>query len=189
MKRELTAQLPILKKQNLQFAAYAQKSVNDLFPANKLKRAIKRTVNISESVLALNEGNSIFQIKKLPTQAQFSCINDLAILDLNHDGNKDIIFGGNDYALKPQFSQLDASYGGVLLGNGKGDFQWLAYQETGLFEKGVITSIKTLTTNTKTPKIIIGINNAPPALYTCTPPKEALDLPLLSANVSPTLDD
>ena len=165
LKRELTNQLPFLKKKNLQFSEYANKAIDDLFPKTKLERAIKRTVNISESVIALNNGSGSFTIKKLPVEAQLSCINDIEVLDLNHDGHLDIIFGGNDHAFKPQFTQLDASYGGVLLGDSSGDFKWVSYQDSNFFVDGVINSIQLLHSKKKSTEIIVGINNDTPKLY------------------------
>ena len=165
LKRELTNQLPILKKENLRFSEYAKKTIQDLFPKAKLERAIKKTVNISESIIALNNGDNTFEIKKLPVEAQLSCINDMEVLDINKDGNLDIIFGGNDHALKPQFTQLDASYGGVLLGDGKGGFKWVSYDESGFFVKGVVNSIKVVNSASKAEGVIIGINNDMPVLF------------------------
>jgi len=161
----LTKQLPALKKNNLLFSDYAKKLITDLFSEKKLDRAIKKSVNISESVIALNNGDQTFQIKKLPPQAQFSCINDLELVDLNTDGNMDIVYGGNDYGLKPQFSQLDASFGGVLLGDGKGNFKWIDYNESGFFVEGVINSIKVFQSKKKQLNIIVGINNELPLVY------------------------
>ncbi|AXT62745.1 CRTAC1 family protein [Aquimarina sp. AD10] len=165
LKRELTNQVPILKKKNLRFAAYAKKTIHELFPAKKIERTIKKSVGISESVVAINNGESSFVIKKLPPQAQFSCINDIALLDLNNDGNLDIIFGGNNYSLKPQFSQLDASFGGVLLGDGKANFNWVNYADSGFFIDGVINSIKTFNSPKKDTRLIIGINDEIPLIY------------------------
>lgn len=165
LKRELTNQLPALKKNNLKFSDYAKKSITELFNKNRLEGAIKKAVNISESVLALNNGDQTFHIKKLPAQAQFSCINTMELFDLNKDGNTDIIYGGNDYGLKPQFAQLDASFGGVLLGNGKGNFEWIDYSESGFFIEGVINSIKVFQTKKERLNVIVGINNEQPLLY------------------------
>ena len=165
LKAELTAQLPVLRRENLNFSEYSKKSIDDLFPKNKLKRAIKKSVNISESIVALNNGDQTFQLKKLPPQVQFSCVNDMELLDLNKDGNLDIVFGGNDYSLKPQFSQLDATFGGVLLGNGKGDFSWVNYKDSGFFIEGVINSIKVFNDKNKHAQIIVGINNETPVIY------------------------
>ena len=38
--------------------------------------------------------------------------------DVNNDGNLDILFGGNQYLVKPQFGRQDASQGWLLYGSG-----------------------------------------------------------------------
>ncbi|MEN0049858.1 MAG: VCBS repeat-containing protein [Bacteroidota bacterium] len=164
LKRELTHQMPILKKDNIRFSDYAQKSIEDLFPQNKLERAVKKTMNTFESVVALNNGDNTFKVKPLPTRAQFSCINVLQAIDLNQDGYLDLLFGGNDYSFKPQFSQLDASHGGVLLGDGTGNFQWKNYEETGFFVNGAISAMEVLNQQGRS-NIIVGINDASPVIY------------------------
>jgi len=165
LKRELTEQLPVLKKENLKFAAYAKKSIQELLPENKINRAVKKSVRFTESIVAVNDGNTNFTIKKLPPQTQFSCINDMALLDLNDDGHLDIIYGGNDHALKPQFSQLDASFGGVLLGDGKADFKWVSAKDSGFFVNGVVQNITVLHTANEQPQIIVGVNDKTPLIY------------------------
>ena len=168
LKKELTEQIPALKKNNLAYSEYSKKTIQDLIPEKRLERSIKKSVNIAESVIAFNNGDQTFTIQKLPAQAQFSCINDLEIIDLNADGYLDIIFGGNDYSLKPQFSQLDANYGGVLLGDGKGEFEWMNYSDSGFFVKGVINAIEIVRTG-KNISIIVGVNDEVPQLYGIAP--------------------
>ncbi|WP_103071665.1 VCBS repeat-containing protein [Aquimarina sediminis] len=165
LKRELTGQLSFLKKKNMKYSEYAKKTIQELFPKEKLTQAIVKKVNKSESIVAINDGNFNFEIKELLPQAQFSCINDLEIIDVNKDGHLDILFGGNDYSLKPQFSQLDASFGGILLGDGNGDFSWLDYKDSGFFVKGVINDIEVLTDDKNNLQVIVGINNEAPLLF------------------------
>ncbi|WP_396635566.1 VCBS repeat-containing protein [Maribacter sp. R77961] len=165
LKRDLTAQLAHLKKENLKFSDYSRKSINDLFSEKKLNQSIQKEVNTSLSVIAINNGNSHFTIKALPERAQLSCINDMDFVDVNNDGFLDIIYGGNNYALKPQFSQLDASFGGLLLNNGKGDFDWVSYTDSGIFVKGVVNSVNVIQDDKKDTKVLFGINNEKPVLF------------------------
>jgi len=164
LKRDLTSQLPHLKKESLKFSEYAKKSITDLFSEKKLNQSIKKEVVNSESIIALNEGNNQFKIVVLPSRAQFSCINAIELIDVNTDGYLDIIYGGNDYSLKPQFSQLDASFGGLIL-NKKGSLEWVNANESGLFVRGVITHINIINSNKKGKKILLGINNEKPVLF------------------------
>lgn len=163
-KHELTAQIVSLKKQNLKFSDYAHKSIDELFPKEVIDQSIAREVNTSESVVALSDATGNYQIRQLPLQAQFSCINDMALIDVNNDSHLDIIFGGNNFALKPQFSRLDSNYGGVLLGDGQGRFKWTKYENSGFFIEGVIRDITPIKTKNET-LIIVGINNDYPKLF------------------------
>ena len=162
---DLTGQLAHLKKENLKFSEYARKSISDLFSENKLNQSIKKEVIISKSVVALNNGNTNFIIEELPQRAQLSCINAIDVIDVNSDGFKDVIFGGNNYALKPQFSQLDASFGGLLLNNKKGSLKWISYADSGLFVEGVINSISVIGSEEKDTKVLFGVNNENPVLF------------------------
>lgn len=165
LKRDLTNQLAYLKKENLKFSDYAKKSINDLFSEKKLSQSIQKEVIKSESVIAINDGNYNFKITTLPSRAQLSCINVIEVIDVNNDGYLDIIYGGNDYSLKPQFSQLDASFGGLLLNNRKGLFKWVNTTESGFFVRGVVTSINIINGNKKDKQILLGINDEKPVLF------------------------
>lgn len=165
LKRDLTNQLAHLKKENLKFSDYAKKSINDLFSEKKLSQSIQKEVVKSESVIAVNDGNYNFKIAALPSRAQLSCINVIEVIDVNNDGYLDIIYGGNDYSLKPQFSQLDASFGGLLLNNKKGLFEWVNTTNSGFFVRGVVTSINIINANKKDKQILLGINDEKPVLF------------------------
>ncbi len=165
LKQELTNQLPHIKKQNLKFSDYSKKSIQELFSEEKINSSIVRTIVTNKSTIALNQGNGNFKIMPLPKEAQFSNINALMVLDVNNDGVKDIIFGGNNYNLKPQFSRLDANYGGILLGN-KNGYKWTPYSKSGFLVKGEIKNIVPFTNAEGKKFFIVGINNQTPKTYT-----------------------
>jgi len=141
MKKELTAQLPGLKKQSLKHADYAQKSIQDLFPADVLKRAMMREGNYFKSAVALNDGNGQFILVPFPAAVQFSCVKAIHLADLDGDGKKDLVLGGNDAGFTPQFSKLDASFGHVLLNRGSGNFERLENRDAGFFVRGDVKQI------------------------------------------------
>jgi len=72
---------------------------------------------------------------------QLSSINSLQCFDINRDGYTDIVAGGNEFGFLPQFGRLDASFGHVLLNDGKGLFTWLAPTLTGLELRGQIRDL------------------------------------------------
>ncbi|WP_411028962.1 VCBS repeat-containing protein [Spongiimicrobium sp. 3-5] len=165
LKKELTNQIASLKKQSLQYSEYAKKSVQDLFSEDVIKNSILKTAVEGRSVIAINNGNNTFTITALPAEVQFSCVCGISCSDIDKDGNLDILLGGNNYDLKPQYSKLDANYGGVLLGNGKGDFNWVPYPVSGFFVKGEIKSLKRVKNKKGDDLFIAALNNDAPKTF------------------------
>ncbi|MFD0863525.1 VCBS repeat-containing protein [Sungkyunkwania multivorans] len=164
-KKELTTQLVSLKKQNLKASDYAKRSIDELFSKEVVDNSIVKKVNISASVIAINEGGGKFTIKPLPMRAQLSCVCGIACHDLNNDGNLDLIMGGNNFEFKPQYSQLDASYGNVLLGNGNLDFEWQDYDRGGLFVRDEIKHIETFKDKHGDTFLVVAINDNEPKIF------------------------
>jgi hypothetical protein len=161
----LAKQIPSIKKKNLSYADYAKKSFQEIFAQDVVDNSIQKNVNIQESVIAVNKGNGKFEIQLLPKEVQFSCVNTICTMDVNNDGILDLILGGNQYEFKPQFSRLDANYGSVLLGNKKGTFSWMPYNQSGLFIKGEVKQLKTIQNKNKSISIIAVINNNAPKIF------------------------
>jgi hypothetical protein len=166
MRRELNAQLPSLKKRNLKAADYSKRSIDELFTPQVVAKSLVRSSNMSETVIAVNEGSGKFSIRKLPARVQWSCVCGIACLDINGDGHQDLMMGGNDFDFKPQFSRQDASFGHVLLGNGKFDFEWQRFSESGFFVRDQIRHIQIIKDKNGKQFIVTAINNQKPKLYT-----------------------
>ena len=165
LKQELAKQIPSIKKKNLSYADYSKKTFQELFAKEVVDNSIQKTVNIQESVIAINKGNGKFEIKALPKEVQFSCVNTISTIDVNNDGILDLILGGNQYEFKPQFSRLDANYGSVLLGNKNGTFSWLPYNQSGFFIKGEVKQLKIIKDKNKTVSIIAVVNDNTPKIF------------------------
>lgn len=165
MKKEIIAQLSFLKKGNLKAKDYAQRTIQELMPAEKIKNTIIKKSVISESVIAINEGGGKFTIKKLPGRVQFSCVCGITCTDINKDGNLDLVMGGNNFEFKPQFSRLDASYGNVLLGDGNMNFEWQDYTKSGFNVKSEIKFLKKFEDKNGKTFVIAAINNEKPRIF------------------------
>ena len=161
LKREITAQIPSLLKENLKFAEYAEKSIYELLPEDVLSNSILKEVIISESVLAYNEGENQYRIEALPQEIQFTCVNVIIATDLNDDNLTDIILGENNYSYKPQFGRLDAGFAHLLLGSESG---FMKPERIGTSGQGVVQSIKEITMNDQQ-YLILGINNERSKIY------------------------
>ena len=114
--------------------------------------------------MAINQGNGNFIIKKLPRMTQLSSVNAIEPIDVNGDGAEDLLMGGNLYTFLPQFERLDASFGDVLLNDGKGNFKWVTQKKTGLDVKGMVRDIVQIP-GEGGPGILFLINDEYPVLY------------------------
>lgn len=141
LKHDLQEQLPFIKKNNLKHQDYATKSVQDIFSKEMMTGVVIKQFNYVPSCIAINQGNGKFDIRELPQMIQLSCVNTILPLDVNKDGSTDLVMGGNQFGLLPQFEKLDGSFGDVLLNDGKGNFTWVPNVETGLNLRGELRDI------------------------------------------------
>jgi len=165
MKKDLTTQMSSLKKQNLKASDYAKRSIEELFPSELLNNSILKIASVPETIIAVNLGKGKFEIQKLPFRVQLSSVSGITSTDINGDGNLDLILGGNNFEFKPQFSRMDASYGNVLLGDGKLNFTWQNYDQSGFVIKNEIKHLKTFRDKNGKTFIIAAINNEKPKIF------------------------
>ncbi len=164
LKKDVTEQFPFLKKENLKNSDFAVKSIQQLFAKDIIDKTVVKKFNYCSSVVAINNGNGNFSIQQLPMQAQLSCINTICVTDINNDQKPDIIIGGNKFGFPPQFGRLDASFGNILINNGKGNFSILPATSSGLNITGEIKDIKMIAGGDK--KYLLAVrNNDFPVLY------------------------
>ncbi|MBL0153730.1 MAG: VCBS repeat-containing protein [Chitinophagaceae bacterium] len=164
LKREITDQFPGLKKENLQHSVYAKKSIQELFKKEIITKAVQKEFNYASSVVAINQGNGAFKVEALPVMSQLSSVNAAVVTDVNHDGKPDLVLGGNLFTFPPQFGRLDGSYGQVLLNNGKGVFDWLYPNVSGLCIRGSVKDIQPIRVGNKN-CLLFARNNEKPVLY------------------------
>jgi hypothetical protein len=164
LKREVTDQIPILKKQNLKHQDYAIKSMQELFPENLIKASDVRVANDAHSYIAWNEGQGKFTISALPTIVQLSSLNAVLAKDMNGDGKVDLVLGGNLTSFQPQFSRIDASYGQVLINKGNRQWEALGMQQSGLDVPGETRVIRQVKLGNQE-LIIFFLNHGQPITY------------------------
>jgi hypothetical protein len=132
-KDELVSQLPGLKKQLLYYRDYARKSMSDLFQKAILEKSMIRQVNELRSVVLLSTQDH-YQIMPLPLEAQLSSIYAVCLVDVNNDDIIDLIAGGNQDKVKPQFGPINSSTGWLFLGKKKnGNYE---------FDKGISLNVQ-----------------------------------------------
>ncbi len=157
-KKELTGQVPSLRKQNLKYVDYSEKSIQELFSSELIKAAEVKDANMFSSLVALNRGQLKFEIRKLPEEVQFSSVHAIYAEDFNGDGRIDLFLAGNDTHFIPQFSKLDANEGLLLFGNGEGNFQTTDAKKSGIKLTGDIKQISKISYRGEKHLLITGNN-------------------------------
>ncbi|MDH3650378.1 MAG: VCBS repeat-containing protein, partial [Saprospiraceae bacterium] len=162
-KMELVEQLPHLKKSILRFEDYAHKTYETLFSDEEQDGAITYVAEFLQSAILWNEAGS-FRLQALPREAQLSPTFGIIAEDLNDDSYPDLWLGGNFYGLKPQVGRHDAGRGALLLGNGKGNFDPVPSNASGIDGMGEVRDAQVLEINGKS-HIVVARNNGPAGVY------------------------
>ena len=156
--KDLWMQIPSLKKKYLKFENYKNEKLFDLFEEEILNSSLKLyTYKLNTSLWINNKGINFSEID-LPYQSQFSPVYAIISDDINLDGNKDIIMGGNQYRIKPEIGIHDASYVSTYLGDGKGNFKYLDNNTSGIFIRGQLRDIVKIKRK-KEENFIFALNN------------------------------
>jgi hypothetical protein len=101
----------------------------------------------------------------LPLQAQFAPVSTILYQDYDADGNKDLLLMGNKTDNRLKLGSMDANYGCLLKGNGKGAFTYVSQSLSGLSVTGDIKSAVNILVK-KQPYLIIGAFNEGLQFYT-----------------------
>jgi hypothetical protein len=138
MKGEMQEQIPLLKKENLNYEIYAKKAFQALFKKELVDKAAMKLYNYTSSIIAWGKGDGQFDVQRLPNEVQFSSLNAMVSTDVNADGKTDLIMGGNQFGFLPQFGRLDANYGLVLINKGKRVLEVVEDKQSGLVITGQV---------------------------------------------------
>lgn len=132
LRHDLIKQMPGLKKKYLKYENYKDQTVSDIFTEEQLNGAVRLDAYLLSSAALINDGTGKFEIRDLPSQAQFSPVFAILINDFDDDGQLDVLLGGNQYRVKPEVGRYDASYGLLLKGVGDGTFVALNSARSGI---------------------------------------------------------
>ena len=141
---QLVGQIPALKKDYPSYSDFGGKTIQEIFPPDKLDQSTRKSAVLFESCLFLNNGSGSFAKSELPRFAQFSPVRDLACKDFNMDGRPDIVLVGNNHSVRPSYGRHDASYGWCLLGRAERVYEPLMPRESGLKVEGDARKVLTM---------------------------------------------
>ncbi|MBK7937612.1 MAG: VCBS repeat-containing protein [Lewinellaceae bacterium] len=164
LRGDLVSNIPSLKKKYLKYGRYAHQSITDIFTAEQMKGAIKLTAGALKSGVLINRGKGQFTFSAFPNEAQFAPMYGICIGDFDGDGHPDIATGGNSLGFKPEFGYVDADYGLLLRGDGKGNFIPVRSRTSGLRINGEVRDIRPIRIGQKR-SLLVARNNAGPELF------------------------
>jgi hypothetical protein len=142
-KQELEKQLPLLKKKFLYAEDFAKASLNDLFGADKLKKAQKYSVDYLSNAFLQNKGDQTFTVTALPYEAQLTTYRTAMVVQANNDSLPDVLLLGNYYDNNVEIGRQDADFGTLLINKGAGKFVYAPVN--GLTINGQVRNIKSIT--------------------------------------------
>ncbi len=156
---DILFQVPFFKKKFYNYNSYADATISDIIPAEKLNSAKPFMATTFNTVYLNNTGKGLVR-KELPVQAQYAPIYAMCSADVNGDGNSDLLLFGNNQFNRIRLTEFDGNYGQVYLGDGKGNFTYQTQSQSGLSIKGDVRSVQLINN-----QLVIGINNKPVQIY------------------------
>ena len=155
-------QNPFLLDKIQTYKQFAHLDMKDIYGEDKLKEAYKLQVHDFYTVYAENQGDGTFKITKLPNQAQTGPTMATITTDVNNDGKLDIVGVGAIYDAEVETIRYDSNYGYVLLGDGKGNFNYAKDLNPLVYTDA--KDLKTITINNKKYFMVVS-NNAPLQIF------------------------
>jgi hypothetical protein len=157
-KDDMLKQVKDLGRKFPTYKSYGYATMNDIWSDEDKQDALILQATDMHTSYIENKGEGHFTIKPLPLQAQEAPVYGMKSLDVDNDGNLDVLMVGNDYSMDPASGRHDAFTGLCLKGNGKGGFAPMSLQKSGFFVKGDAKGLATVHT-AKNEDIIIATQN------------------------------
>ncbi len=131
-------QIPAIKAKFKDYHSFASANLEQIYSSEHLEKSTHYQVKSFASCYVENKGDGSFSLTPLDNLAQISSINTLVAHDFNHDGNLDVVYGGNLYGSEVETPRNDAGFGGVMLGDGGGGFKSEMPYQSGLMVTGEV---------------------------------------------------
>jgi hypothetical protein len=136
---ELNEQLFSMRKKFTSYKDYSNATMKDLFSKEELDKAGKLVATETRTLCWLNKGDHFVPVE-LPLEAQFAPVTRILAGDLDGDGKADLLLLGNHSDNRLKLGSIDASYGCLLKGDGRGHFAYVPQPVSGLSVKGDVKS-------------------------------------------------
>jgi hypothetical protein len=142
---------------------YADATIREIFSPEELAKAGKLEINEVRTTLYMNN-NGKFLPAGLPLEAQFAPVSQILTGDFDKDGKIDMLLLGNHSDNRLKIGSIDANYGCLLKGDGKGGFKYVSQSASGLSVTGDVKSAIETTINDAS-YLLIGTSDGPLQFY------------------------
>jgi hypothetical protein len=126
----LASAIPWLVDRFPTHATWSRATVTDVIASHREKMRELTSSTLATTVFLNRHGR--FEARPLPHEAQFSPTFGVCVSDFDGDGSEDIFLAQNFFAFRVEDSRLDSSRGLLLRGNGKGEFESMPGQASGI---------------------------------------------------------
>lgn len=150
---ELFDQMTMMRARFADYKTYSTATLKEIFSEEEIKDVPRLQANELETSYFESTVNGKFIKKALPMQSQLAPVFAMNILDVNGDGNLDVIMVGNINHPRLRLGKSDANFGCLMLGDGRGAFTYVSQKKSGFKLKGDVRSVMSLG-NT----LVFGIN-------------------------------
>jgi enediyne biosynthesis protein E4 len=124
----LAASLPFVREKFTSHRQFGEAGTADVLGG---RTASELTAHWLTSMVFLNRGDR-FEVHMLPTEAQMAPAFAVCVADFDGDAKEDVFLSQNFFAVHPETSRYDAGRGLLLRGNGRGSFNAVPGQESGI---------------------------------------------------------
>jgi enediyne biosynthesis protein E4 len=150
---EALGQVDILRPRFPDYNSYSKATMETIFTKEELETADELVADNLKTVMLENVGDH-FELRDLPIQAQYAPVYAIAAYDIDQDGDKDLVMGGNETKVRVRIGRADANEGMLLLNDGKGNFSYVPQNKCGLELKGDARQLLFLSNKKKTSLIV-----------------------------------
>ena len=164
-KDDIQQQLSMLKNRFVRYSEYADLTIDKIFTPEEFEGSKILLAKNFESSYIENLGNNQFRITPLPIETQLAPIYGITTGDFNGDGNLDVVMGGNFTGSRVKYGHYDALKGVCLFGDGKGNFEFIDVDKSGLKVNGEIRDIDSFVNYKGEKTLLFSRNNDAPQLF------------------------
>lgn len=161
---EITDQMVSLRQKFPTYEPYSDVTINEILNEQQMQSAKKLSATFFQTAWFENIDGR-FVTHHLPLAANFSPVYSITSADFNKDGNQDILLAGNVDQARIKIGKIDANYGTLFAGDGKGHFTYIPQLQSGLSVKGCTRDL-ILVNNKDHKKLIFAVNDQPLSIYT-----------------------